>query len=103
MLARERFSQPVEHVIEGICQHTYLVALPVLVDTWGEVPGVHARGHRRHAAQWARHMGADQIRAEQRTCEREDAGEDEGARDALLSVRDWGQGLANSDHDSARG
>ena len=67
-----------------------------------QVPGVNARGHRGHPAQRTRDTGADQIRAEQRADERENAREDERARDALLSVGDRGQRLSDADDDSAR-
>ena len=64
-----------------------------------QVAGVHARGDGGHPAQRARDARADQVGAEQRAGEREDAREDERARDAALGAGDRGQRLADPDHD----
>ena len=100
-LARERVGQTVEHVVEGVGQHRDLVALAArVVDARVQVAGVHARGHRGHPAQRARQARADQIRGEQRAGERQEPGEDERARDALLGVRDGRQRLSDADGDA---
>ena len=97
-LAGERLGQAVEHVVEGVGEHAHLVALPAgVVDARVQVAGVDARGDRGHPAQRARHARADQVGAEQRADEREHAGEDERARDAVLGVRDGRQRLADAD------
>ena len=82
-LARERLGEAVEHVVEGVGEHPHLVALrPGVVDARVQVAGVDARGDRRHPPQRPRDARADQIGGEQRAREREQAGEDERARDA---------------------
>ena len=61
-LAGERVGEPVEHVVERVGQHPHLVALPArIVDPRMQIAGVHARRHRGHPAQRARHARADQI------------------------------------------
>ena len=97
-LARERIRQAVEHVVEGVGEHVHLIALTaVVMDPRVQVAGVHARGHGGHAAERARHAGADQIGPEQGAQEREHAGEDERARHAPLGVCDRRQRLAHPD------
>ena len=66
-----------------------------------QIPSVDAHRHGGHPAQRTRDTGADQVRAEQRTDEREYAAEDERARHAFLSVGNRGERLSDADHDAA--
>jgi hypothetical protein len=60
-----------------------------------QVSGVHPRRHRGHPAQRVRQARAEEIGGEQGSGERQQAREDEGARDASLRVRDRRQRLAH--------
>ena len=92
-LAGERFGEPVEHVVEGVGEHSHLVAAAAhLVDARVQLARVDLRGDRGHAPQRTRDAGADQIGRQQRAGERQHAGEDESARDAPLSCADRSPG-----------
>ena len=97
-LARERVGEAVEHVVEGVGEHPHLLALTArVVDARVQVAGVDARRDRRHPPQRPRDARADQIGGEQRADEREQAREDERARDAVLGLRDRRERLADAD------
>ena len=97
-LAGERGGEPVEHVVEGVGEHPHLVpGAAGLVDPRLELARVDAGGDRRHPPQRPRDARADEVGGEQRGGERERAGEDEGARDAVLGAAHRLQRLADAD------
>ena len=101
-LTGESVGQAIEHVVERVGQHLDLVALTArVVDAMVQVAGVHPRCHGGHLAQRARHARADQVGGEQRAGERQESGEDEGAGDPPLGLRDARQRLPHADRDLA--
>ncbi len=90
--------EPVEHVVEGVGEHLDLLALAArVVDPRVQVARIDARRDGGHPAQRAREARAEQVGGEQRARERQQAGEDERARDAALGMCDGRERLADAD------
>ena len=102
-LAGERGGEPVEHVVERVGEHPHLVpGAAGLVDARLELARVDPRGDRSHPPQRSRDARADEVGGQQRGGERERAGKDEGARDAVLGAVHRLQGLADADPHAGR-